>query len=156
MAPVPGGRSDALLDVSARFVARANWKRLGSRRLPGLIPATARVLNGNLPSSRAADGLMGSAEHIANYTVFGREVNLASRLEGVSGRGRIIISEATYLELQRDATALAATCIEQPLVMVKGFREPVKNYEVPWKPSGAAAAEAGEGATAFFRPEPKA
>jgi class 3 adenylate cyclase len=38
---------------------------------------------------------MGSDAHILNYTVFGREVNLASRLEGVSGHGRIVISETT-------------------------------------------------------------
>ena len=46
-------------------------------------------------------GLMGSDEHILNYTVFGREVNLASRLEGVSGSGRIIISDTTYNHLLR-------------------------------------------------------
>lgn len=83
-------------------------------------------------------------------------MNLANRLEGVSGRGRIIISDATYRELLRDAPALAATCLKQPLVMVKGFREPVRSYEVPWKPSGATPVEAGEGATVIFRKEPKA
>ena len=44
----------------------------------------------------ATAGLMGSDETIVNYTVFGREVNLASRLEGVSGHSRIIIGQATY------------------------------------------------------------
>lgn len=52
--------------------------------------------------------------------------------------------------------ALAATCLEQPPVMVKGFREPVRSCEVPWKPSGATPVEAGEGATVIFRKEPKA
>ena len=37
-------------------------------------------------------GLMGSLNRQYNYTVFGREVNLASRLEGVSGSARIITS----------------------------------------------------------------
>lgn len=78
-------------------------------------------------------GLMGSDTHILNYTAFGREVNLASRLEGVSGRGRIIISESTFVELQRDDPALAATCVEQPAATVKGFRKSVRIYEVPWK-----------------------
>ncbi len=82
-------------------------------------------------------GLMGSDAHGLNYTVFGREVNLASRLEGVSGRGRIIIGEATYIDLKRDDPALAATCVEHPPVMPKGFHKPVKIYEVPWKPSPA-------------------
>lgn len=78
-------------------------------------------------------GLMGSDAHILNYTVFGREVNLASRLEGVSGCGRIVIGEATYAELLRDDPTLAALCVSQPPVTVKGIHEAVKIYEVPWK-----------------------
>jgi adenylate cyclase len=80
-------------------------------------------------------GLMGSDAHIVNYTVFGREVNLAARLEPVSGRGRIIIGEATYLELLRDDPGLALSCAELPPVRVKGFHTPVKIYEAPWKAS---------------------
>jgi class 3 adenylate cyclase len=82
-------------------------------------------------------GLMGSDAHILNYTVFGREVNLASRLEGISGRGRIIIGEATPRELMRDDPALAATCVEQPPTTPKGFQKPVKIFEVPWKATAA-------------------
>jgi len=82
-------------------------------------------------------GLMGSDAHIVNYTVFGREVNLAARLEPVSGRGRIIIGEATYLELLRDDPGLALTCAELAPVRVKGFHTPVKIYEVPWKASSS-------------------
>ena len=78
-------------------------------------------------------GMMGSDVHGLNYTVFGREVNLASRLEGVSGRGRIIIGESTFLEIQRDDPQLAAACIELESEKVKGFRIAVKIYEVPWK-----------------------
>ncbi|MEO5804073.1 MAG: adenylate/guanylate cyclase domain-containing protein [Verrucomicrobiota bacterium] len=78
-------------------------------------------------------GLMGSDAHILNYTVFGREVNLASRLEGVSGRGRIIIGESTFREIQRDDPQLAATCVELPAVTVKGIKSTVKIYEVTWK-----------------------
>jgi class 3 adenylate cyclase/CHASE2 domain-containing sensor protein len=78
-------------------------------------------------------GLMGSDQHILNYTVFGREVNVASRLETVSGSGRIIISDATYNFLRRDAPALAAACIELEDVAVKGIRNAVRIYEVPWR-----------------------
>ena len=80
-------------------------------------------------------GLMGSEQHILNYTVFGREVNLASRLEGVSGRGRIIIGESTYKELQKFVPDLAAKCSSLPPVMVKGIKDPVPIYEVPWRES---------------------
>lgn len=88
-------------------------------------------------------GLMGSDQHILNYTVFGREVNLASRLETVSGRGRIVISEATYQHLLRDDPALAQTCVSLPPVTVKGIRAAVNIYEVPWRPPGEAPAGSG-------------
>lgn len=78
-------------------------------------------------------GLMGSERHILNYTVFGREVNIASRLESVSGHGRIIISETTYQELVQKEPKLAALCKKLDPIMVKGIHEPVKIYEVDWK-----------------------
>jgi class 3 adenylate cyclase len=78
-------------------------------------------------------GLMGSDQHGFNYTVFGREVNLASRLEGVSGSGRIIISYATYYHLLRHAPEIAAGCKELFPEKVKGFRDAVRIYEVPWQ-----------------------
>ena len=95
-------------------------------------------------------GLMGSDDHILNYTVFGREVNLASRLEGVSGRGRIIIGEATYRDVLRDDPAQAAKCVELAPVAVKGFKGQVRIYEVPWRdPASAPAAASGN--TAIMR-----
>ena len=78
-------------------------------------------------------GLMGSDAHIYNYTVFGREVNLASRLEGVSGSGRIIISDTTCNHLLRLDPKLASTCAELFPVTVKGIRNAVRIYEVPWQ-----------------------
>jgi len=80
-------------------------------------------------------GLMGSNAHVVNYTVFGRDVNLASRLEGYSGRGRIIISEATYVELLRDDPKLASTCVPLPPTKLKGFETAVNIFEVQWKNS---------------------
>jgi class 3 adenylate cyclase len=78
-------------------------------------------------------GLMGSDTHIVNYTVFGREVNLAARLESISGRGHILVGETTYLQLVRDDPDLAATCIPWEPTRLKGFLTPVKIYEVPWQ-----------------------
>lgn len=95
------------------------------------------MLGSGINTGLATVGLMGSEAHISNYTVFGREVNLASRLEGQSGRGHILIGETTYVHLKRDDPSLAVTCIELPPVTVKGIREPVKVYEVPWLPPGA-------------------
>ena len=73
-------------------------------------------------------GLMGSNQHILNYTVFGREVNLASRLEGVSGSGRIIISDTTYNRLLRHAPVLAGRCAELFPVRVNGIKNAVRIY----------------------------
>jgi len=47
-------------------------------------------------------GMMGSDEHLYNYTVFGREVNLASRLEGVSGRAAFSSAPPPIMSLKRD------------------------------------------------------
>lgn len=105
-------------------------------------PLALLTLGTGINTGTVIVGLMGSEEHILNYTVFGRDVNLASRLEGVSGRGRIIISEGTYAELQRDAPELAATCLPLPPTIVKGISEAVKIWEVPWKPAPATATAA--------------
>jgi adenylate cyclase len=106
--------------------------------LPELPMLPTLVLGTGINTGLATAGLMGSlgsgqAEQL-NYTVFGREVNLASRLEGASGRGRIFISERTYEHLLRDDPELAPNCIESPeRLKLKGFSTPVKVYEVPWQ-----------------------
>jgi class 3 adenylate cyclase/CHASE2 domain-containing sensor protein len=96
------------------------------------------LLGTGINTGMATVGLMGSEAHISNYTVFGRDVNLASRLETLSGRGRILISQATYELLKRDDAALAATCVALPDANLKGIRSAVKVYEVPWQPEGFA------------------
>jgi len=95
------------------------------------------LLGSGINTGMATVGLMGSQAKQQNYTVFGREVNLASRLESASGRGRIFIGQTTYQHLLRDDPALAATCVEFPVQELKGFRAAVKVYEVPWRPPDA-------------------
>ena len=104
-----------------------------SAGLPPKPLLTALQLGTGINTGLVTVGLMGSETHQSNYTVFGREVNLASRLEGVSGSGRIIISDATHTHLQRHDAALAAACVELPPVTVKGIRAAVKIFEVPWR-----------------------
>jgi len=92
------------------------------------------LLGTGINTGMATAGLMGSAEKMKNYTVFGREVNLASRLEGLSGRGRIFISQTTHEHLLRDDPQLAAACVPlEELQKIKGFQHAVKVYEVPWR-----------------------
>jgi len=110
---------------------RENMARAAAGQ-PPLAMLRLLSLGSGISTGMAMVGLMGSEEQ-SNYSVLGREVNLASRLEGVSGKARIIISATTYQELQRLDPDLASRCIELPLQEVKGFREAVKIYEVQWQ-----------------------
>lgn len=110
-----------------------------SAGLPPRPPLATLTLGTGINTGLVTAGIMGADTHQINYTVFGREVNLASRLEGMSGRGRIFISETTYQHLLRDDQALAATCIEREPMKPKGFNKPVQIYEVPWMPPGETA-----------------
>ena len=104
-----------------------------SAGLPPRLQLRALQLGTGINTGIVTVGVMGSDAHIVNYTVFGLEVNLASRLEGVSGSGRIIISDTTYNRLLRDDPALASTCRELFPITVKGIRDAVRVYEVPWQ-----------------------
>jgi class 3 adenylate cyclase/CHASE2 domain-containing sensor protein len=126
---------------SQRAIYRLNQDRAAenARRKAAAQPADdlqllpLLTLGTGINSGIATVGLMGSEEHTFSYTIFGREVNLASRLETFSGRGRIIIGGNTYADLQRFAPDLAATCIRQAPQSFKGFREEIVTYEVPWR-----------------------
>ena len=58
-------------------------------------------------------------------------MNLASRLESLSGSGRIIIGEATWRAIQRDDPDLAATCVALPPATSKEFRAAVTRLRSP-------------------------
>ena len=112
-------------------MARAAAKQSPKPMLPILLLGTG------INTGMATAGLMGSQQDRFNYTVFGREVNLASRLESLSGRGRILISETTHNHLLRDDPTLAATCVALPdLQKLKGFGAAEKVFEVPWRLPG--------------------
>jgi adenylate cyclase len=149
-----------------RAIYEMNLKRVEEnqkRELENMMAGDARpkprlpilTLGSGINTGMATVGLMGSNEHLLNYTVFGREVNLASRLEALSGRSRIVISEATYKHLLRDDPELAALCIALPPAKVKGIVAEIKTFEVPWRPPGASpfdeelfsSARPGEGTT---------
>jgi len=146
----------AIYEINLKRAAENHKRELESIMLHGGARPKSRLpvlaLGSGINTGMATVGLMGSNEHLLNYTVFGREVNLASRLEAYSGRSRIIISEAAYGHLRRDDPELAATCIVLPPVKVKGIVAEVKIYEVPWRPPGASpfdeelfSAQPGEG-----------
>ncbi|HEY5911558.1 MAG TPA: adenylate/guanylate cyclase domain-containing protein [Verrucomicrobiae bacterium] len=109
--------------------------------LPALPLFPILFLGTGINTGVATVGLMGSAAKTVvrqvNYTVFGREVNLASRLESASGRGRIYIGENTYRHLLRDDPELAAACVALPAQRLKGISSAVTAYEVAWRAPGS-------------------
>ena len=112
--------------------------------LPLLAPLPVLSMGTGINTGLSIVGFMGSETHLLNYTSFGREVNLASRLEGVSGHGRIIIGEATYRAVQRDDPQLAGMCLDWGLRKVRGFRDLVRIYEVVWQPETGVPQPPGE------------
>jgi adenylate cyclase len=130
--------------IAAQSAARA------AQGLPPESPLPLLSMGTGINTGAAIMGLMGSDADGLSYTVFGREVNLASRLEGLSGYGRILISHSTYLALQRDSPELAALCVERLPADVKGFRHAVKNYEVLWRPEGGPEDPTQQGMTQFY------
>ena len=128
----------AINELNRQRLAQNTARELENRArvsagLPPKPMLVALQLGTGINTGMVTVGLMGSNQHILNYTVFGREVNLASRLEGVSGSGRIIISDTTYYQLLRHSPGLAATCTELFPVQVKGIKNAVRIYEVAWK-----------------------
>jgi len=65
------------------------------------------------------------AETRMDYTIIGREVNLASRLENAAEIGEILISHETY-SLVKDVIM----CRDKGQITVKGFARPIHIYQV--------------------------
>ncbi len=137
-AAIDAQRALARLNEQRAIENRRREQENVTRGAQGLEPLPALpllLLGSGINTGMAIVGLMGSEAETCNYTVFGREVNLASRLESLSGRGRIFIAKGTYEHVLRDDPELAATCVAMPPVTVKGIRSAVAVYEVPWKES---------------------
>lgn len=87
-------------------------------------PLYRMPLNFGIHTGMAIVGNVGAPE-MMNYTAVGDTVNLASRLQDLSTGGRILVSEATYNEIQ---DAVPTTCIG--LRVLKGRAESVMTYEI--------------------------
>lgn len=65
------------------------------------------------------------AENRMDYTIIGKEVNLASRLESASEPSEILISYETYSLVKE-----IISCRERGQIQVKGFSKPITVYQV--------------------------
>jgi adenylate cyclase len=72
----------------------------------------------------ATVGNFGSDERM-DYTIIGKQVNLANRLQAAAQAGEILIGEETWL-LVRDVFR----CVAKKPVQVKGFERPIQTYAV--------------------------
>ena len=92
------------------------WRDLGLER-----PFQLRI---GINTGFCTVGNFGSEDRM-DYTIFGNEVNLASRLESHAELGGILVSHETY-SLVKDIIPAE----EQSPVKVKGFAKPIRNYKI--------------------------
>lgn len=105
------------LEMQARLASlQGKWLARGVER-----PFRVRM---GINTGQASIGNFGSQSRL-EYTAIGRQVNLAARLQALCDPGRILLSHATWVFV-RDEIA----CVPKGEIILKGFREPVKAYEV--------------------------
>jgi len=118
-----GVQNDAISCVSMAIAMRKAMKKLQQRwQSAGIkeIPSLRMGINTGL----CKVGNFGTEHHL-NYTLLGRSVNLASRLESAACDEEILISLSTY-ELVKHSI----DCTNRGEIAVKGFSKPVIAYSV--------------------------
>lgn len=97
-------------------ILREQWKQRGMRDL-----FHVRI---GISSGYCTVGNFGSDRQMS-YTIIGRQVNLASRLESVASQNEIVISKPTWSLINE-----RIKCVSAEPVITKGFAEPVEIYKV--------------------------
>lgn len=118
-----GLKQDAIACVSMAIEMRKRMKALKQIWVKQGVTKPLQVRIG-INSGYCTVGNFG-AETRMDYTIVGKEVNLASRLESLAQPGEILIAEPTY-NLIRDVVL----CRDRGEISVKGFSKPVLIYEV--------------------------
>ena len=118
-----GAKQDAEAAVSMAIAMRKHMKVLRQQwRSQGITrPLEIRM---GLSTGYCTVGNFG-ADNRMDYTIIGREVNLASRLESAADAGEILIPHETY-SLIKDLIM----CRDKGQIAVKGFSKPVQIYQV--------------------------
>ena len=118
-----GVKEDALAAVSMSIAMRNHMKVLKQQwRALGI--TTQVDIRMGLNTGYCTVGNFGATNRM-DYTIIGKEVNLASRLESVTHTNEILISESTH-SLVRDKVI----CRDKGQISVKGFSKPISIYQI--------------------------
>lgn len=116
-----GVKSDATTCVSMAIAMKRAMEDLQTRwRAEGI--GNPPALRMGINSGVCKVGNFGT-ENRLDYTLLGRAVNLASRLESAAQSNEILISKETY-ELVKDSVH----CLNKGQIAIKGFAKPVEVY----------------------------
>ena len=118
-----GVRSDATSCVSMALAMKKAMKELQARWVIEGI-ANPPALRMGINSGICKVGNFGT-ENRLDYTLLGRAVNLASRLESSAKINEILVSKDTY-DLIKDTVK----CRDKGQILVKGFAEPINVFSV--------------------------
>lgn len=118
-----GAKRDALACVNMAIEMRRHMLKLRSRWSEMGMTSPLQIRMG-ISTGYCTVGNFGTEQRM-DYTILGREVNLASRLESEADAGEILISHETHA-LVKDKII----CRSKGTAMVKGFRDPVPLYQV--------------------------
>lgn len=118
-----GTKRDALACVSMAIEMRRHMLKLRKQWAEHGMTAPLQIRMG-INTGYCTVGNFGTESRM-DYTIIGKEVNLASRLETEAAAGEILISHETYA-LIKDKII----CRQRGSARVKGFRDPVPLYQV--------------------------
>lgn len=118
-----GTKGDAIACVSMAIEMRRHMLKLRKQWAEHGMTAPLQIRMG-VNTGYCTVGNFGTESRM-DYTIIGKEVNLASRLEGEAEPGEILISHETYA-LVKDKII----CRKRGTAEVKGFRDPLPLYQV--------------------------
>ena len=118
-----GAKNDALAAVAMAIDMRKHMKVLWQQWRGQGINKPLEIRMG-INTGYCTVGNFGASTRM-DYTIIGREVNLASRLENAAEAGEILISHESY-SLVKDVIM----CRDKGQINVKGFSRPVQIYQV--------------------------
>jgi class 3 adenylate cyclase len=118
-----GTKEDTLACVAMSIEMRKHMKILRQKWQSQGIKTPLQIRIG-ISTGYSTVGNFG-AENRMDYTIIGKEVNLASRLEALADPGEILISYETF-SLVKDKVM----CRDKDEITVKGFSRPVPIYQI--------------------------